>query len=416
MAQIAHDRRWILIPVLAALLLAGAIDSYKIFKLDTALWSGARENPSFCNVSEFVNCDAVSLSDYSTMLGIPNSLLAFGFYTAFLVLLILGSTIDKKLAAYFMRLLLLFGILSSILGIYLASISILVIDAFCILCCVLYLINFSIVALTILYLKENPIRSMLILAKDSFSFIRNLKGGEKAQKNRPILLLMIYAIFLFLSVILIFSGYKTYRTKTGSSVLSSDKILADYLKNPVMGVEIEPTTEVLGQDDAPLTIIEFSDFQCPFCRRGAFQLKTLLKQYQDEVRLIFKNYPLDSECNPDIDSRFHKDACMMSKAAICADTQDKFWVFHDFLFDNSRHISKRIIFDKAREEKMDLVAFDACMESGQTQKILDREIEDARNFGIKKSTPVFVINGRKLRGLRPPRYFHEIIKYELNSK
>ena len=96
------------------------------------------------------------------------------------------------------------------------------------------------------------------------------------------------------------------------------------LSSPVLSVNADDTFPSIGPKNAPVTIVEFSDFQCPFCRLGAFTMNTIQNRYPDKVRLVFRNFPLNSACNPSLDHVVHEFACDTAKAAVCAERQGKF--------------------------------------------------------------------------------------------
>ncbi len=145
---------------------------------------------------------------------------------------------------------------------------------------------------------------------------------------------------------------------------------------------------VKGNTDAPITIVEYSDFQCPFCKRGSDMLPGLLEDYPGKVKIIFKQFPLPN----------HNWAKPSSVASLCAFDQgnDKFWAFHDMVFAKQKEINLANSTDKfneiAKEIGLDQAKFDACIKSGEYAARVDAEMQEGQQIGVS-STPTFVVDG-----------------------
>lgn len=164
-----------------------------------------------------------------------------------------------------------------------------------------------------------------------------------------------------------------------------------------------------GNEKAKVTIVEFSDFECPFCIRAQATTKQLRAKYGDRVRWVFRNFPLD----------FHAKAMGAHLAAICVHQTkpDAFWAFFDGVFDPAR--DKKVLDpDSLRSRALglgvDAGRFDACLQSPDTKKIVDTDIADGGKVGVT-GTPAFFINGRMISGAQPANAFIEIIDEELSN-
>lgn len=177
---------------------------------------------------------------------------------------------------------------------------------------------------------------------------------------------------------------------------SEAKTLEDQLKNPVK-VEIGKAP-VRGPAAAPYTIIAFSDFQCPFCKRGADTLTELMKAHPNDVKIAFKNLPLP----------FHPEARGAAKAALAAGNQGKFWEMHDKLFGGQEGLSQQTYLKLAGELGLNVDKFKTDMESPEIAASLDEDIKLAEKLGVQ-GTPGFFVNGVQVRGARPAAYFEQII-------
>jgi rhodanese-related sulfurtransferase/predicted DsbA family dithiol-disulfide isomerase len=151
-----------------------------------------------------------------------------------------------------------------------------------------------------------------------------------------------------------------------------------------------------GREDAEVVIVEFSDFQCPGCAGGAEFLGSLVEKYEDEILLVFKNYPLDRHCNPAIKRRFHEHACDIAVMARCAGAQGKFWEFHDLAFAQQRPMSGDKIRSWAAEVGLSNSQIDACLaREDEFLRKIGEDIFEGEKLGVQ-GTPTIFLNGRKL--------------------
>jgi protein-disulfide isomerase len=169
--------------------------------------------------------------------------------------------------------------------------------------------------------------------------------------------------------------------------------------------DLSGTLNAKGVETAPVTIVEYSDFQCPFCGRVVPSLDKLFKAYPDKIRIIFKQYPLS----------FHANARPAAKAALAAGRQGKFWEMHDLLFANQTALSDANYLAWAKQLNLDLDQFKKDLSDPALETQIAADEKEARGFGIS-GTPSFVINGTKYVGAYPYERFEQIIKAELEKK
>jgi protein-disulfide isomerase len=159
----------------------------------------------------------------------------------------------------------------------------------------------------------------------------------------------------------------------------------------------------LGPDDAPITIVEFSDFQCPFCRRFHEETyQALLDAYPGQIRFVYRHLPLTS---------IHPDAYPSAVASMCAHDQGAFWPYHDKLF-GSELLGREVYLQYAGQLELDLTAFEACLDSDQHDAAIQADSDFALNLGVN-STPTFFINGLAVIGAQPFQVFQQVIDKEL---
>jgi protein-disulfide isomerase len=159
----------------------------------------------------------------------------------------------------------------------------------------------------------------------------------------------------------------------------------------------------IGPADAPITIVEFSDYQCPFCRRWHDEVyEPLLAAYPGKIRLVYRHFPLTS---------IHPDAMSAAEAAMCAGEQDAFWPFHEKLF-SSELLGNTTYVQYAQDLGLHMANFEACLGDHKYQTAIQEDTDFAINLGIR-STPTFFINGLALVGAQPLEVFRQVIDQEL---
>lgn len=186
----------------------------------------------------------------------------------------------------------------------------------------------------------------------------------------------------------------------------------EYEASPVYPLKLDGTP-VKGSDKAPLKVVEFSDFLCPFCQRLAAALEGYLPQTAGRVALYFKNYPLDTECNPHLQQQVHPGACLLARGSICADEQGRFWQYYGRVFSQElRNPQRADVLKMAGEVGLDTGALDACLDATKTKDRLAAEIAEAKASGVGV-TPTLFIQGKRLPRLQD---FGNVIDKELTRR
>ena len=179
--------------------------------------------------------------------------------------------------------------------------------------------------------------------------------------------------------------------------------VAMVLDAPRYTVEIAPEDPVLGGASAPVTVVEFSDFQCPFCQQVRPTLKQVKESYGDRVRIVWKDFPLTS---------IHPQAFKAAEAGNCAREQGKFWEYHDRLFDNQQALQPEFLKKYAADAGLDTTKFNACLDTAKYSDRVQAQMGVGTQLGIS-STPSVFINGRMVSGAQPYETFTAIIDEEL---
>ncbi len=191
--------------------------------------------------------------------------------------------------------------------------------------------------------------------------------------------------------------------------LTKNSPIEVYFKKPKANIQVEVgDAPVTGGDNAKVTIVEFSDFQCPFCGRAAKTVNDVRKKYGNKIKLAFKQFPLP----------MHKDAEPAAQASMCIYEQnkDKFWKFMDIAFSNQEKLGAEDLVKHAKAAGADEKKFKECVDSKKYADFVKKDMAYGEKLGVR-STPTFFINGQILSGALPIESFSEIIDEELaNAK
>ncbi|HOJ01218.1 MAG TPA: DsbA family protein [Anaerolineaceae bacterium] len=210
---------------------------------------------------------------------------------------------------------------------------------------------------------------------------KKLMTKPESQKNT---LSLIIIILLALQVVL--SGIILMR------LLNLENILGETETNAPVPVYVEGVSEgdnpSLGPQDAPITIIIFSDFQCPYCASANQLIKELMQEYPDQIRYVHRDFPLEE---------IHPDAFNTALAARCAGDQGKYWEMNDALFSNQEDLSIPGINKLVEMLGLDQVQFDTCFESGKFEEKILNDKQTGEEYGVS-GTPTLFVNGYQVNG------------------
>ncbi len=180
--------------------------------------------------------------------------------------------------------------------------------------------------------------------------------------------------------------------------IQQPKLLEDPVSIPVAGA---PWT---GNQNAPVTLVEFSDFQCPYCATAAPQIMALVKAYPKEIKLIFKEFPLE----------MHPQADLAAAAAVAAQKQGKFWEMHDAMFANRNNLSRANLLALAKDNGLNVEQFESDVDSTAVRETVVRDVQDGDKVGVE-GTPTLFINGQHYNGPLDAHYLKQILDAELKK-
>lgn len=386
----AVDRPWALKALLVVLAAAAGIAAYLGWAhIQLSHGTGAFE--SLCAVGETFDCDRVNTSAWSELLGLPISLWALPVYAAMAWLGVQGGSAGERGRRARGALLVLAG-WNVLVSLGLGVISATQIGAFCLFCISLYVLHT--LALVLVWLSDRARRPALPVGVD-LGWSLGLLGGLTA---------MAFFVHSQLAGQLdaqVIAAIEAGPVPTAATLDAPRTEIRDggkvRLPQASADVVVRDFDHAWGPVDAAVTVVEFADFECGYCRRLSHVMHTVRDQYVDRVRFVFKHYPMDRECNPHMRRTHHPDACEAAMAARCAGAQGAFEPYHDRLFRNQDHLDGHSLRQHADDLDLDLVAFDACLVDPAERARLKADIDDGKALGIT-GTPRTYVNGRMFKG------------------
>jgi protein-disulfide isomerase/uncharacterized membrane protein len=351
----------------------------------------ASEVPS-CDINDTVSCSIVLASKYAYLFGtIPVAWLALAAYVAFAAAAAaLAFAVPRAAARQRLAGLVFAGAIgAAIYSVGLAWVAVMVLHAVCLFCTGLYVVNTGMLiggALLVSAVRRETSRGR----RGDFGLVRWVGIGSAVG----------------LAVVIALFTWEATRTR----VADDPDFERWYLARPT--VERPPAPgHAKGSPSSSVVIAEFSDFECGHCAQSYRTLRAVLPRYRDDVRIEFHHYPLDSTCNPAMTGSFHRNACLAAFAAECAAAQDKFWPYHDLLFDNQGDLSLDTLQRLADQVGLDRDTFLKCLASDDPRAAVARDVAEGARLEIK-STPTLYFNHRTVVGALEENKLEQAIRIE----
>jgi protein-disulfide isomerase len=351
---------------------------------------------SGCRVSEQIDCAPVLTSPFAYLFGIPVADFALVAYGVMAVLALAAAYVDSAARRRQLATVLLLGAVGSVVfSAYLGYVAFVIIGHVCPQCTTLYVVNLSLLASTV-WLTS----SVQASTRDQQTWRGRMRliGGAVA------------ATIVLLVAGVLWKGLSTPVRLTADEVCERDpQFCTQYKGLPVVALDV-PGGHVKGPDNAPVTIVEFSDFECGHCKLAWEGLKQALPIYGDQVQVRFHHFPLDGACNPSMPAGGgHKYACLAAMAAECAGAQGRFWQYQDVLFEHQPMFTREDLLRYAADLGLDRDKFIACLDSEAPREAIRQDVDAGNKLGID-STPTVYLNGRTVRGaLRGDTFGYAIV-------
>jgi protein-disulfide isomerase len=355
---------------------------------------------SFCNLGGAVNCDVVLGSRYGRLFGVPVAawgVLAFAAGAALALPGALGAA--RAGLADLLLLAVAFGSFGYLL--VLLVVSALVIGTWCLLCLATDVVALAwvvTVAPLVRRFDAAPVttwwrRRAAARAAVAAAVVLAVAGGTWAAVRGPGPALSVADVQA--------RAPEFYSWYTSLPVRDTSGLAA-------------PDAHRKGPADAPVAIVEFSDFQCPFCVQAANDLRELVAA-SPGVTLVFRHFPLDTSCNPHLTRQMHPDACLAAYAAECAARDGRFWEYHDALFRNRERLGRPALVTYAEQLGLDAVAFERCLDDPATRARVAEDVAAAARVGVS-STPTLFVNGRLVEGALERAYYDYALVIERHAR
>ncbi|MDX2165671.1 MAG: vitamin K epoxide reductase family protein [Deltaproteobacteria bacterium] len=387
-------------PAIATLVLA-LIGLAIGLELSHTHWQLTQKIAPACNVSSAINCEVVLSSDYAYLFGIPIAWTAVAAYAGFaLAALVAWQTGSAQRRRQLASGLFIAAVAALGFSLYLALVSVFVLGAICPFCTGLYVVNLALLVAT------------ARLASATQAVTRDQQTWQARARLAGV---GAVAALVLLAGTLAWKVSASAYDLTPAQVCERDPSFCEkYRAMPVTDGDLSGG-HVKGSSDPKVTIVEFSDFECGHCLKAYESLKEVLPRYSKDVQVRFRHFPLDSACNPTIPpGAGHRYACLAAVAAECAGQQQKFWEYHDQLFEHQPVFDRDSLFAYAERVGLDRAQFTACLESDAARAAVQRDIAAGTQLKIE-STPTLYFNGRTFRGAPTAQMLSYAIQLERPS-
>lgn len=380
----------------------------------TRLKLGIQEGKSFCSLGGYIDCDVVNSSQYSEVFGIPLATLGAIFFCILIFLGILFSPEDKNFQFGQRVMAWLAAIALFIDFLPLLFVQIFLIKTFCIVCLFTY-----VVTLVHLYLNAR-------ISGEKGSFIACLKSSltnttklNQKQISTPKLALSIVFVLMFFVILVLLPSFIKSGSNDYAMVDSTvEKFFLTWKDKPQKKFPVEQNDGTYGNPNSKVQVVEFSDFECPFCRRMAFQLHTFLPSVKEKVHFVFKHYPLDTNCNPKLTYQMHAHACKLARIATCSVKEGKFWDIHDKLFLSMTDEDMKSGWDEIEKQVSKVLPkeqLDACLKSPKSLESVSQNVSLGNQLNLQ-GTPTIFINGKEVTIPKSPENLRRLIDLELEIR
>jgi protein-disulfide isomerase len=367
-------KRYLIGIVIAAVL--GLAFSAELLRIHVS----AMKDPDFdaaCHISETVDCVSISTTQYAFFFGVPNALLGMIIYLLLAGLALLQIRPLHRIFEHGRNAIFLIAVWNAAYSVYLALISAFVLKTLCPYCTGLYVVNLAVLILSALTLDPWRQAAEQVAADVKLIFSDRILFG-----------LAVAGILLVAGA----GAFQSYRLQNQRE----QRIQLAFGQKPItLALGDDPS---VGPTTAPVTIVEFTDYQCPHCQNLERNMIKALDHYKGRIRVINKNFPLNSDCNPAIKTPLHPDACVAAIAAECANRMGRFQDLKPLLFETEdlSWLSIVRLAGKIGISDADMVS---CLKSGYPQSKVAEDVRDGLALELK-STPALLVNGHLFHGAK----------------
>jgi protein-disulfide isomerase/uncharacterized membrane protein len=368
--------------------LLGVVISLYLLVQHTRLKMGIQGSASFCSLGAHLNCDVVNSSPYAEMAGIPLAAVGAAFYFLLLMLSVARRSTEQGFLRT-QRVILVLTALGFVADVPLFYIQAALLNNFCVMCLSTYLMTVLI-----------GVGVLLRTAGGRKIFSAREDGGETPSGAWTIGPSAAFIVFA-LAVAIVPKAIEQNSGRPPTEAGTDEDFFVKFKTMPARPIEIRSVDATFGNANAKVKIVEFSDFECPFCRKGALTIHTAMAELKDRAFFVFKNYPLDISCNSNLTRPMHANSCELARLGYCATQKNRFWEFHDRVFlswDEEESKPGRVI---AAVNKGD---FNGLFTSKEVQDCLNnpdslQKIKEDIALGDRldvHGTPTVFVNGKRM--------------------
>jgi protein-disulfide isomerase/peroxiredoxin/uncharacterized membrane protein len=399
------DGAWALWALQAAMLLSAGLAAYLGYT-HVMLAHGTGAFESLCSVSAGLDCDTVNTSTWSEIGGVPISLYALPLYGMVFWLAWVGRADNERGRRARGGILIVMGA-AVLVSALLLAVMILQVGSLCLFCLALDALHVTGLVLALAVPGNRRPRipdgldlfacfaSIVLLA--GFTFQLSLIWAQKLDRQA--------------AQAVMGEGSSLVTTEVGTEARDGRVVT---LPTKKWDVPIDRFDPVVGPKRAKVTVVEFADFECGYCRKLSHALEPLRDKYADRVRFVFKHFPMDTACNQGLKRQHHPTACLAATASICAHDQGSFWEYHDALFKNQKRLERSDLELYAQRLGLDQSNFLACLDGPGAQEQLTEDIGHG-NFLEISGTPRTYVNGRLFKGAVSTGMLEAAIQLELGE-
>ncbi len=365
-----------------------------------SLMYGTPSGKSFCNISATVNCDAVAMAPESAIFfGYPTSALGLMFYCfGFFLALALYFEKNRQTSKTLAKALLLVTLVGLVPTVLLAGLSMFRLKMLCLMCLASYFLNTIMVVLSVLILRR---------------FKNESAGSPLDAFPKKLFLAAAIAVAIQAPLPWVFKSVAAGQMSESEIGL----LLYQHSNAPKFRFRTEGAA-LKGKPDAKVQIVEFADFQCPTCAKASEALPNVLASYKEDVSLIFKNFPLDSSCNSNLDRPMHPVSCTAALGGLCVLKKagsEAFYKYEMKTFENYQSLSINMVENLVKEfSGINPQELKTCIESSEINEELQRQISEARAAGVQ-GTPSIFVNGKMLEAGFHPMVLRRVIQEYLKQ-
>ncbi len=340
---------------------------------------------SFCTFGAF-DCDKVEASRWADFIipGIPISAFAAGFFLGFLILSFLIGTQQKR--AQLIGPMRVLATLGSAFSLFLVGVMATQLGTWCLLCLIV---------------------DVCVLSIAAIAWTTRATSASSSQWKTPLQVMAFTALVAFVGAWLM----KAPSEQPGVRAA----ILQGTLESAPTAVGTDASFPSIGPADAPITIVKFSDFQCPHCKKGALTVHQVMARFPGKIRFVLRNFPLDVGCNRLVQQPMHPAACEAARVVVCAAQAGKFEPVYEAIFEAQKDLVPGLPVQLGTQKGLDEAQLKTCVDAPSTISAVQRDVEEGISLGIQ-GTPTFYLNKKRVAGFPDLELWTSLIQAELKAK